>query len=110
MTRIRETRTEITPPRRSRPRAGAAAFAVLVAGVLAAVLLTVLVALGVKDDLERGRAELRSGRVALLAGRLDEAIASFNEARGRFDSAADRAGSWPGAIPARIPLLGRTID
>jgi hypothetical protein len=110
MTRIRENGTEITPPRRSRRRVVAAAFAVLVAVILAAVLLTVIVALGVRDELERGRAELRSGRVALFAGRLDEAVASFDEARGRFETAGDRAGSWPGAISARIPLLGRTID
>jgi hypothetical protein len=110
MTRIRETPTEVALPRRARRRGILAVVAVLLAVILGAVLLTLIVALGVRDDLERGRAELRSGRVALFAGRLDEAVASFDEARGRFDTARDRAGSWPGAISARIPLLGRTID
>ena len=105
-----ETQTEMPQPRRVRRHPVVATIAVLAAVILAAVLLTVIVALGVRDELERGRAELRSGRAALLAGRLDEAVADFDEARGRFDAARDRAGSWPGAISARIPLLGRTID
>jgi len=110
MTRIREIRTEAALPRRPRRRGVIIAIAAAAAAIVAALLLTAVVALGVRDELERGRAELLSGRVALLAGKLDEAVTDFDEARGRFEVASDRAGSWPGAISARVPILGRTID
>ena len=109
MTPIRATRTETASPRRTRRRV-LVALATVVAAIVAAVLLTAVVALGVRDDLQHGRRELSSGRAALLAGRLDQAVADFDEARGWFEAARERAGSWPGAISARIPILGRTID
>ena len=112
MTRSRETRMETARPRPARRRHGVVVtLAAIGAAFVAAVLLTVVVALGVRDELERRRAELVSGRAALLAGRLDEAAADFDEARERFEAASDRAGSSPGAISAqRIPVLGRTVD
>ena len=98
------------PPAARPPPHVVVALAAIGAAIVAAVLLTAVVALGVRDELESGRTELVSGRVALLAGRLDEAAADFDEARERFEAASDRAGSWPGSISARIPVLGRTVD
>ena len=100
-------------PRRSRRRVVVAAVVLIIVVVGIAVvggLITVVVGLGVRDDLERGRAELISGRSALVDGRLDDAIADFEDARRRFDAARARTAAWPAAVAGQIPVVGRTID
>jgi hypothetical protein len=96
--------------RRTRRRVVVAALGLITGVVVVGGFIALMVALGVRDDLERGRAELVSGRNALVDGRLDDAIADFEDARRRFDAARARTVSWPAAITGQIPVVGRTID
>jgi hypothetical protein len=103
--------TNAADPRRSRRRRVAVVVIVVVIGmIVVGGFITMLVGLGVRGDLEQGRADLISGRDALVDGRLDDAIADFQDARRRFDVARARTASWPAAITRRIPVVGRTMD
>jgi hypothetical protein len=96
------------PPRRRRWLRRTIVLAV--AGMFVLALASVIPALAMKSDLERGKAELTQGERLLLAGNVDAAASAFGRAQAAFDSARTEPGSFLLRVDGWVPLLGRTPD
>ena len=105
--RLRRLMRRVPILRRRRARR----WAILAAGAILLLSgLSVIAALAMRGDLERGRDELTTAEQLLLDGKVGDAAAAFDRARAAFDSAEGtpgvfllRAGGW-------VPVLGRTPD
>jgi uncharacterized protein DUF4012 len=80
------------------------------AGIVLLTGLSLLAALAMRGDLERGRSELTAAEELLLAGNVADAAAAFDRAAAAFDSARATPGVFLLHIDGWIPLLGRTPD
>lgn len=81
--------------------------------VLVAVLLLGLTAaatVGVRGDLQDGRASLQSGRQAVAAGDLTGASRLFADAGHSFDAADEGTHTGITGMLATLPVLGRNVD
>lgn len=96
------------PVLRRRPVRRVAFLAVGAVLVLAGV--SMIPALAMRGDLNRGRAELTSAEKLLLAGKVPDAAAAFDRARAAFDSARGTPGLFLLRAAGRVPFLGRTPD
>ncbi len=67
-------------------------------------------ALGVREELEDGRAALERGGRALVDGRIADATGSFEDALGSFRAADAEMNSGPSTFGRYMPVVGRTAD
>jgi hypothetical protein len=82
----------------------ALALSLVLAGLTAAALL------GVKSDLDQGRAELQAGKRNLTSGELTQATDSFGQAEASFDGAATHLSGGLAGFMRHVPILGRNLD
>jgi hypothetical protein len=98
-------------PRRPPARRVLLILVLLLLALAAAGTATVAIgALGVREELEDGRAALERGGRALVDGRIADATGSFEDALRSFRTADAEMNSGPSTFGRYMPVVGRTAD
>jgi hypothetical protein len=98
-------------PRRPSARRVLLILALLFLALGAAGAIAVAIgALGVREELEDGRAALERGGRALVEGRISEATGAFEDALRSFRAADAEMNSGPSIFGRFMPVVGRTAD
>ncbi|HEX9124079.1 MAG TPA: DUF4012 domain-containing protein [Actinomycetota bacterium] len=86
------------------------ALAIVASALIAVTVVSLIPVLGAVRHLQQGRSALTRAESALLDGDADAADRAFSDAAEEFTTASTSASNFLTAVPAAIPLLGRSYD